>query len=89
LAIALLGSPRRLLLDVPCHELDDNAFLSLLDLAEEATEQRFVILATSKAHLIRDRCVQVVFADEQTGAGFVAIEPDLTHVYQYDLAASR
>ena len=146
LAIALLGSPRLLLLDVPCHELDDNELLSLLDLAEEAAEHRFVILATSKAHLIRDRCVQVVllhrgrvlregaadrvldefqgrvwearvtpeavpymahrhrvlsaqpveggvsvvvFADEQPGAGFVVIEPDLTHVYHYDLAASR
>ena len=145
LAIALLGSPRLLLLDVPCHELDDAEFLSLLDLAEEAAEHRLVILATSKAHLIRDRCVQivllhrgrvlregaadrvldefrgrvweacvspdavpymarrhrvlstkpagggvtvVVFADEQPGAGFVAIEPDLTHVYQYDLAES-
>ena len=31
----------------------------------------------------------VVFADEQPGAGFVTIEPDLTHVYRYDLAASR
>jgi hypothetical protein len=31
----------------------------------------------------------VVFADEQPGAGFVAIEPDLTHVYHHDLAASR
>lgn len=146
LAIALLGSPRLLLLDVPCHELDDNELLSLLDLAEEAAAHRFVILATSKAHLIRDRCVQVVllhrgrvlregaadrvldefqgriwearvtpeavpymahrhrvlsaqpvggavtvvvFADEQPGAGFVAIEPDLTHVYHYDLAVSR
>jgi ABC-2 type transport system ATP-binding protein len=145
LAIALLGSPRLLLLDVPCHELNDAEFLSLLNLAEEAAQHRFVILATSKAHLIRDRCVQivllhrgrvlregaadrvldefqgrvweacvtpealpymahrhrvlstqsveggvsvVVFADEQPGAGFVVIEPDLTHVYQYDLAAS-
>jgi hypothetical protein len=75
-------------LDVPSHELDDAEFLSLLNLAEEAAQQRFVILATSKAHLIRDRCVQIVFADEQPGAGFVAIEPDLTHVYQYDLAAT-
>ena len=146
LAIALLGSPRLLLLDVPCHDLDDAEFLSLLELAEEVAEHRLVLLATSKAHLIRDRCVQivllhrgrvlregaadrvldefrgrvwkacvtpeavpymahrhrvlstqpvggavtvVVFADEQPGAGFVAIEPDLTHVYDYDLAASR
>jgi ABC-type multidrug transport system ATPase subunit len=146
LAIALLGSPRLLLLDAPCHELDDADFSSLLDLAEEAAEHRLVLLATSKPHLIRDRLVQivllhrgrvlrdgaadrvldefrgrvwearvtpeavpymthrhrvlstqpvggavtiVVIADEQPGAGFVAIEPDLTHVYHHDLAASR
>jgi ABC-2 type transport system ATP-binding protein len=145
-AIGLLGSPRLLLLDMPCETLDDAEFLSLLDLAQEAAEHRLVLLATSKAHLIRDRFAQivllhrgrvlregavdrvldefqgrvwqasvmpeavpymarrhrvlstqpvggtvtiVVFADEQPGAGFVAIEPDLTHVYRYDLTASR
>ena len=145
LAIALLGSPRLLLIDVPCHEFDDTEFPSLLDLAAEAADHRHVILATSKAHLIRDRCIQivllhrgrvlregaadrvldefrgrvweacvtreavpymahrhrvlstqpveggvtvVVFADEQPGAGFVAIEPDLMHVYHHDLAVS-
>ncbi|WP_310570716.1 ATP-binding cassette domain-containing protein [Gemmatimonas sp.] len=144
-AIALLDSPQLLLLDVPSHELDAAEFLALLDLVEHTADHRIVILATSNAHLIRDRCAQivllargrvlrdgaadrcidefrgrvweahitpdavpymthrhcvlstqrvgdsvtlVVFADEQPGAGFVAIEPDLTHVYGYDLTVS-
>jgi len=143
LAIALLGSPRILLLDEPGRDLDRVEARDLLDILEATAEHRIVVVATAKADLFRDRCAHVamlhrgrivregavdrliddfrgrvwetrvrpetvpglrhrhrilstqcepdavtvvVLADEQPGAGFVMVEPELSHVYQYDLA---
>lgn len=144
-AIALLGAPQLLLVDEPACELDDTETGALMDVLEVVADDRIVIMATSNAHLLRDRCAHVlilnrgriardgaadrmvddlrgrvwkasvlpeaagdvahrhhvlsthngndattvvVLADEQPGAEFVLVEPDLTHVYQYDLAHS-
>ncbi len=145
LAIALLTSPRLLLLDELARDLNEADARAFLDVLEEIAEHRIVIVATSVAAVFRNRlahlvvlrrgrvvregpadrlvddfsgriwsssvapeavhalarrhCVLstqhandvvtvVVCSDEQPGSGFVAVEPDISHVYQYDLAAT-
>ena len=145
LAIALLGSPKVLVIDEPAGALEDADLDAVMDLLETLAEERIVVFTTSNAHVIRDRCTHivfmsrgrivregaadrviddfrgrvwtadvsreaaphltdshlvlstrysddmvtvVVFAHEQPGSSFAPVEPDLTHVYLYDMIAS-